>query len=286
VHVTVIQPPDAAWNVFIKITGASGTVYRDRHSPSGDGTIRLTVTAAPSWEPGAYAVRADKNKGYPGHVWDEAEFDVTLDARCDSSCLAGTVSAADGGTVTVSGGEGMGTSVVSGDLSEICPVGGRVLARPDPGLPGMGMIWCGDGDESANEILLAGGGTVNAEDCGSTGFRDRQWVMDACGPVQEDAPAGAAGEVAEQIGGDCPIALASYGTHLAVHVQHLRELRGGLVSGGGPASAAIHAAHAAYYSVSPYAADMLRDSPGALEAFRAAVTPAILAASGAYHAFS
>lgn len=287
VSVTVTQSPDRLRKVTVQISGGSGTVYRGTVTPSEDGTAHLTVTAVPSWESGTYTVRADKSRGSSWHVWDTAKFNVTRDARCDASCVAGTVSSVNGSAVRVSGSESeIGTSVVSGDLSEICPVGGRVLAYPDPDIRGSGIIWCGDGDASANELLIAGGAAADAKDCRSTGFGDRQWVADACSRVREDLPAEVAGEIAGQIGGDCPIALASYGTHLAPHVQHLRELRDGIVSGGGAASAAIHAAHAAYYSVSPYAADALRESPAALEAFRAAVTPAILAASGAYHAVS
>lgn len=92
------------------------------------------------------------------------------------------------------------------------------------------------------------------------------------GAAREDgAPSGGppvAGAAAQdRPGGGCAVAAAAYGTDLARHAQALRELRD---SAPPAAAAAVHALHAAYYSASPHAADLIREHP------------ALSAAAGAY----
>ena len=62
-------------------------------------------------------------------------------------------------------------------------------------------------------------------------------------------------------GGGCLVATAAYGTELAPQVQHLREMRDRAVERSAAGSYAVHMLSAAYYSLSPAAADALRGHP-------------------------
>ena len=77
-------------------------------------------------------------------------------------------------------------------------------------------------------------------------------------------------------GGGCLIATAAYGTELAPHVQHLRELRDSSLLQTSSGSSFMSAFNAAYYALSPAVADLERQSPAFRESVRLLITPMIL----------
>lgn len=75
------------------------------------------------------------------------------------------------------------------------------------------------------------------------------------------AAAGGAPAAPAAGGGGCLVATAAYGTELAPQVQHLREMRDRAIERSAAGSYAVHMLSAAYYSLSPAAADALRGHP-------------------------
>ena len=79
-------------------------------------------------------------------------------------------------------------------------------------------------------------------------------------------------------GGGCLIATAAYGTELAPQVQKLREVRDGTLLPSELGSAFMRPFSAAYYAVSPPAADVLREYEAARRAAALLAAPAVHAA--------
>jgi len=76
-------------------------------------------------------------------------------------------------------------------------------------------------------------------------------------------------------GGGCLIATATYGSELAPQVQMLREIRDNQLMNTESGSAFMTTFNEAYYSFSPYIADMERESPIFKEIVKAGLTPMI-----------
>ena len=79
----------------------------------------------------------------------------------------------------------------------------------------------------------------------------------------------------EEEGGGCLIATAAYGSELAPQVQLLREIRDNQLMNTESGSAFMSSFNEAYYSFSPYIADMERESPIFKEIVKAGLTPMI-----------
>ena len=77
----------------------------------------------------------------------------------------------------------------------------------------------------------------------------------------------------EEEGGGCLIATAAYGSELAPQVQLLREIRDNQLMNTESGSAFMSSFNEAYYSFSPYIADMERESPVFKEIVKAGLTP-------------
>ena len=74
-------------------------------------------------------------------------------------------------------------------------------------------------------------------------------------------------------GGGCLIATATYGSELAPQVQMLREIRDNQLMNTESGSAFMSTFNEAYYSFSPYIADLEREHPLFKEAVKVAITP-------------
>ena len=77
----------------------------------------------------------------------------------------------------------------------------------------------------------------------------------------------------EEEGGGCLIATAAYGSELAPQVQMLREIRDNQLMNTESGSAFMTTFNEAYYSFSPYIADMEREHPMFKEAVKLGLTP-------------
>ena len=104
--------------------------------------------------------------------------------------------------------------------------------------------------------------------------RDGRWEGRGGGEVAAgETPPGAAKGGG---GGGCLVATAAYGTEMAPGVQALRELREVVLASGTAGPSLASAFHAVYYSLSPHAADLMREHPLLMEAVGAvAVAPAV-----------
>ena len=87
-----------------------------------------------------------------------------------------------------------------------------------------------------------------------------------------DEPVATPQESSEE-GGGCLIATAAYGSELAPQVQMLREIRDNQLMNTESGSAFMTTFNEAYYSFSPYIADMERESPVFKEIVKAGLTP-------------
>ncbi|MDC0229094.1 hypothetical protein OAJ71_03735 [Nitrosopumilus sp.] len=99
-------------------------------------------------------------------------------------------------------------------------------------------------------------------------------VVEEPATVEEvvEEPATAPQESSEE-GGGCLIATAAYGSELAPQVQMLREIRDNQLMNTESGSAFMTTFNEAYYSFSPYIADLERESPLFKEAVKVAITP-------------
>ena len=123
----------------------------------------------------------------------------------------------------------------------VAPTPEPVAPTPEPVAPTPEpVVNCGPGTESVNGI---------------------------CQVVQTAEP--------EEEGGGCLIATAAYGSELAPQVQMLREIRDNQLMNTESGSAFMTTFNEAYYSFSPYIADMERESPMFKEIVKAGLTPMI-----------
>jgi len=121
----------------------------------------------------------------------------------------------------------------------VAPTPEPVAPTPEPVAPFVEQVVnCGPGTESVNGI---------------------------CQVVQTAEP--------EEEGGGCLIATAAYGSELAPQVQMLREIRDNQLMNTESGSAFMTTFNEAYYSFSPYIADMERESPMFKEIVKAGLTP-------------
>ena len=117
------------------------------------------------------------------------------------------------------------------------------------------------------ETYNAGAGKQAVPACGpGTVMRDGKCVAEKAASDDDDGEGG----------GGCLIATAAYGTELAPHVQHLRELRDSSLLQTSSGSSFMSAFNAAYYALSPAVADLERQSPAFRESVRLLITPMIL----------
>ena len=99
-----------------------------------------------------------------------------------------------------------------------------------------------------------------------------------CGPgtlLNPDGVCSVVVEKPEEEGGGCLIATAAYGSELAPQVQMLREIRDNQLMNTESGSAFMTSFNEAYYSFSPYIADLERESPVFKEIVKAGLTPMI-----------
>ncbi|MDC0069686.1 hypothetical protein OAJ36_00005 [Nitrosopumilus sp.] len=93
--------------------------------------------------------------------------------------------------------------------------------------------------------------------------------------VEEVVEEPAAAQESSEEGGGCLIATAAYGSELAPQVQMLREIRDNQLMNTESGSAFMTSFNEAYYSFSPYIADLERESPVFKEIVKAGLTPMI-----------
>ena len=91
--------------------------------------------------------------------------------------------------------------------------------------------------------------------------------------VEETVEVSVATQESEEEGGGCLIATAAYGSEMAPQVQLLREIRDNQLMNTEAGSAFMGAFNEAYYSFSPYIADMERENPLFKEAVKLGLTP-------------
>ncbi|MCH1549098.1 MAG: hypothetical protein L7R67_02690 [Nitrosopumilus sp.] len=89
----------------------------------------------------------------------------------------------------------------------------------------------------------------------------------------QTAPTPVAAQESSEEGGGCLIATATYGSELAPQVQMLREIRDNQLMNTESGSAFMTTFNEAYYSFSPYIADLEREHPLFKEAVKVAITP-------------
>ena len=100
-------------------------------------------------------------------------------------------------------------------------------------------------------------------------------VMKNLAVVEQVVEEPVAAQESSEEGGGCLIATATYGSELAPQVQMLREIRDNQLMNTESGSAFMTTFNEAYYSFSPYIADMERESPVFKEIVKAGLTPMI-----------
>ncbi len=100
-------------------------------------------------------------------------------------------------------------------------------------------------------------------------------VMKNLAVVEQVVEEPVAAQESSEEGGGCLIATAAYGSELAPQVQMLREIRDNQLMNTESGSAFMTTFNEAYYSFSPYIADMERESPVFKEIVKAGLTPMI-----------
>ena len=100
-------------------------------------------------------------------------------------------------------------------------------------------------------------------------------VMKNLAVVEQVVEEPVAAQESSEEGGGCLIATATYGSELAPQVQMLREIRDNQLMNTESGSAFMTTFNEAYYSFSPYIADLERESPIFKEIVKAGLTPMI-----------
>ena len=274
----------------------------------------ISIPVQPTWTVGAYTISVSDGLRYGNTIVDIAPSaescigDRTYDGRL--LCLAGTVEESTDSHVQVNGvgfvPAGLGPSII---LSDICYEGAVATIDVDPNLGrNAASIWC-DGT-NVNRIMADAAPDLVLD---STCMAERPLVDCPSGmmldAILDDIVEAAAGDGAEDdmqtdrqhddampddaqpddtpdddilgsllsIGGDCPIALLSYGTTLAEPVQTLREYRSGLAESGH--AWMLDGVHTAYYAISPYITDVLRSNALLADAARMYIAPYLVGAA-------
>ena len=117
-------------------------------------------------------------------------------------------------------------------------------------------------------------GTIIVQEAGDKTHSEMETHTEEPAVVEEvvEEPAAAPQESSEE-GGGCLIATAAYGSELAPQVQMLREIRDNQLMNTESGSAFMTSFNEAYYSFSPYIADLERESPVFKEIVKAGLTP-------------
>ena len=117
-------------------------------------------------------------------------------------------------------------------------------------------------------------GTIIVQEAGDKTHSEMETHTEEPAVVEEvvEEPAAAPQESSEE-GGGCLIATAAYGSELAPQVQMLREIRDNQLMNTESGSAFMSTFNEAYYSFSPYIADLERESPVFKEIVKAGLTP-------------
>ena len=117
-------------------------------------------------------------------------------------------------------------------------------------------------------------GTIIVQEAGDKTHSEMETHTEEPAVVEEvvEEPAAAPQESSEE-GGGCLIATAAYGSELAPQVQMLREIRDNQLMNTESGSAFMTTFNEAYYSFSPYIADLERESPIFKEIVKAGLTP-------------
>ena len=102
---------------------------------------------------------------------------------------------------------------------------------------------------------------------------ERERDPTAAPPAEERDEAAAAATIDDDGSGGCLIATAAHGTELAPQVQRLREIRDNALLTTESGRAFMSAFGAAYYSFSPYVADLEREHPLLRQAAAVLVAP-------------
>ena len=131
--------------------------------------------------------------------------------------------------------------------------------------------------EGCVERHLASLGGARGQDSGGAADRPADAPPAAGMPGGPSSGEGGGDPGAE--GGGCLVATAAYGSELAPQVQALREARDAALYGAPHGAALLSAFNSAYYAASPAVADMERGHPWLRDAVRAAIAPAVAAAS-------
>ena len=293
--IRISEPRRYTVDIIVQDDGGNEVASR-RVKTNDGGNATATIVIQPTWEAGPYTVRAESHDVHGvGSASGSAEIMITGTSPClgevsPDTCFAG-IATRTGRTGSVRIGD---TTVMpafidrSGSLLDdsysACMPGGAgkvVVADIDPaagrdrGTP-MGTLWCGG--VMLNQALLdTGRATLDRAACGSEEAAER--FRHICSPPKEEKGDGkqAGQPAASPPGGNCPMALLSYGTALAEPVQEMREARNAMIAEGH--GWLFDAAHAAYYMVSPHAADILRENAGLRSAAAAYLSmPVILGA--------
>ena len=115
-------------------------------------------------------------------------------------------------------------------------------------------------EDSESSEISTSSNTVDESVCGT-------------GTVMKNGKCVVATQESSEEGGGCLIATATYGSELAPQVQMLREIRDNQLMNTESGSAFMTTFNEAYYSFSPYIADMERESPVFKEIVKAGLTP-------------
>ena len=296
VSVSILESPVGLWGGVISATVRGHdpdalAVYLE--GPDGAEVLRtrpggpdVTIPVQPTWPPGPYVLRADDGHSggsSPVTILESPEScigDTVRDGRL--LCLAGTVTGATGSYIYIDRMPVRPAGAPGILPQDICREGAAAVADFDPGLGrDVASVWCDgvrvnpgpewpgacESERPPARCAIppdgpaAGAGPAAPDappDAPPEGPRDSPPEPPAqkAAPPDAGAPEPGTRDARPPPGGDCPVALISYGTALAEPVQALREYRDDLeYSGHGPL---LDGVHAAYYSASPHVADVLR----------------------------
>ena len=290
-------------SALAKITGPEGIVIeKTRVSSDSDGFSEYKERIQPTWPPGKYVFSVEPYSSNFDAISLEFVIEGHDTAMCPSinhtlikrhgpisGCFADRIVEITGNDtikigkteVTLTGSNP--TEDTTSKLSQLCPVGSvgvvdrdstlKADSRTGSSLRGeyLGVVYC-DGTNVNRYLLDNGLATKDETGCLTTEFQE--WA--GCPQIEEIIDV--VEEITETATEDnCMIALATRGTHLAHHVQVLREQRNSMIeSGWEPVFLGIHAI---YYSFSPHVSDMMRDNDNMMEMVRSFLTLPIMASS-------
>ena len=261
------------YRITVKMQDENDTsVESIRTKTAENGTALVAIPVQPTWDAGTYMVTVfnSRSLGIPS-VSASEPVEITGENPClgdagASQCFAGFVEQIRRDDKIVVDGKRTSLAFIDARdvrdaISSVCMPGGEgAVAVVDIDMLDdrrAGTVWCGG--TMVNAMVLDGGNaTLREEGCAEGETAER--LAAYCAAKAAALESQRAKKQDSLVGGDCPIALVSYGNHLAVPVQEMREVRQGLVSAGH--GWLLDGIHAAYYTAAPHAADILRDNDG------------------------